>query len=92
MDSENFVIKRHRIMERLAERRAKELTSYPFRMAEDYGMNLPSWARLALTFASKGGVLSRVLEIGLPLAVPFLMKKKTFSLGRLVQQFFLPRS
>jgi hypothetical protein len=92
MDTENFIVSRHQILERLEERRRKDYTSYPFRIAEEYGVRLPSWARLALSFVTSGGVLSRFLEVGLPLALPFLVKKQMPSFGRLVQRFFSPKS
>ena len=88
MDTENFILERQRMIERLEARRAKDLSQYPFRMVEDYGMKLPSWARLALSFVSKGGILNRFIEIGVPLALPFLLKRETPSWGSLARRFF----
>jgi hypothetical protein len=88
MDTENFIVERNQIVERLEARRAKDLSNYPFRITEEYGVKLPSWARLALSFASGGGILNRFLEVGLPLALPFLIKRQVPSWGRLVQRFF----
>jgi hypothetical protein len=91
MDTENFILKRREILERLEARRVKDYTSYPFRIAEEYGVHLPSWARLALSFVTSGGLISKFLEVGLPLALPFLVKRQVPSLGRLVQRFFSPK-
>jgi len=92
MDTENFIVERHRLIERLEVRRAKDLSSYPFRMGEDFGIKLPSWARLALSFVSNGGLINRFLEVGVPLALPFLLKRQAPSWSRLVQRFFSPKA
>jgi len=92
MDTENFNLERSRLVERLQARRAAELTSYPFRMMDDYGVTLPPWARLALSFVTRGGALSRFLEVGLPLAVPFLFRKQMPFVERLVHRIFSPKS
>jgi hypothetical protein len=91
MDTEDFIVSRREILERLEERRKRDYTSYPFRIAEEYGIRLPSWARLALSFVTSGGLLSKFLEVGLPLALPFLVKRQIPSWGRLVQRFFSPK-
>ena len=92
MDTENFIVSRTELVERLQNRREKELQSYPFRMMEDYGVRLPAWARLAMSFMTRGGALSRLLELGLPLVVPFLFRKQMPFVDRLVQRFFSRKS
>ena len=92
MDTENFILKRHQLLERLEERRAKDLSAYPFRIGEDYGVKLPPWARFALSFMGRGGIINHLLEVGLPLAVPFLLKRQTPSWGRFVSRLFLPKA
>ena len=92
MDTEHFILERRELLERMEERRAKDLSSYPFKIGEDFGIKLPSWARLALSFAGRGGLLNRFLEVGIPLALPFLMKRQVPSWGRLVQRLFLPKA
>jgi hypothetical protein len=92
MDTENFILTRSRLVEQLQARRAKELASYPFRMMDDYGIKLPSWARLVLSFVTSGGALSRFLDVSLPLAIPFLFKKQLPLFDRLVQRIFSPKS
>jgi hypothetical protein len=92
MDTENFIVTRAEFLERLQSRRQKDLGSYPFRMIEDYGVKFPAWARLALSFVTRGGALARLMEMGLPLAVPFLFRKKMPFVERLVLRIFSPKS
>ena len=92
MDSENFILNRREILERLEVRRSKDLSTYPFRIGKDYGVQLPAWAQLVLSFASQNGILNRFLEVGLPVALPFLLKRQAPSWGRLVQRLFSPKS
>jgi hypothetical protein len=92
MDTENFIVERTRLAEQLQGRRAKDLSDYPFRMADDYGLSLPAWARLALSLVGKGSNFSKVIEVALPLAVPLLFRKKAPFLQRLVQGFFSRKS
>ena len=92
MDTENFILNRAQLVEQLQVRRARDLASYPFQMMRDYGINLPAWARLALSFVTQGGALNRLLDVGLPLAIPFLFKKQMPLIDRLVQRLFSPKS
>jgi hypothetical protein len=92
MDTEDFIVSRASLLERLQTRRAKDLTSYPFRMIEDYGVKFPAWTRLALSFITQGGALARLMEMGLPLVVPFLFRKKLPFMERLVLRIFSPKS
>src|SRR5207248_6763563 len=57
MDTENFIVSRASLLERLQARRQKDLTSYPFRMIEDYGVKFPAWTRLVLSFITQGGAV-----------------------------------
>jgi hypothetical protein len=88
MDTENFLLKRRALLERLEERRSKDLASYPFRMGDAWGIKLPGWVRWALTLVPTGGLVSRFIQIGLPLAVPFLFKKQTPLISRLLARLF----
>jgi hypothetical protein len=92
MDSENFIVTRSRLVEQLQARRARDLASYPFHMMDDYGIKLPAWARLVLSFVTRGGSLSRFLDVGLPLAVPYLFKKQLPLFDRIIQRIFSPKS
>jgi hypothetical protein len=92
MDTENFIVTRAELVERLQSRRQKDLSTYPFRMVEEYGMKMPAWARLVLSFVTQGGALARLMEMGLPLAVPFLFRKKMPFMERLVLRIFSPKS
>ena len=88
MDTKNFIVTRAELLESLQARRERSLGSHPFRMADDYGVRLPAWARLGLSFFTPGGAISRVLEFGLPLAVPLLFRKKESFANRLVRRIF----
>jgi hypothetical protein len=92
MDTEDFIVSRAGLLERLQTRRDKDLGGYPFRMIEDYGVKLPAWARLALSFVTQGGAFARLMEMGLPLAIPFLFRKKLPFMERLVLRIFSPKS
>jgi hypothetical protein len=92
MDAKNFILNRHQILVRLENRRQIDVTNYPFQMGKEYGIQLPAWARLALSVVTQGSVLSRFLQVGLPLAAPFLLRRQMPSWGRLVQRFFTPKS
>ena len=92
MDTENFIVSRASLLERLQARRQKDLSAYPFRMMEDYGVKFPAWTRLALSFVTRGGALARLMEMGFPLVVPFLFRKKLPFMERLVLRIFSPKS
>ncbi len=92
MDTKNFILARRELMDRLQARRARELSNYPFRMPDDFGVKLPTLARWALSFASQGGAISKMMEIGIPLAIPFLFRKKTSFMGRLLSRFVPPKA
>jgi hypothetical protein len=92
MDTKDFIVGRAELLERLQARRSRELSGYPFQMMNDYGVKLPAWARLALSFVTRGGALSHLLEVGLPLAVPFLFKKQMPFFERLVHRIFSLKS
>ena len=92
MDTADFILDRTRLTEQLQARRAKDLTSYPFRLMDDFGVKLSPWARLALSFVTRGGAINRLLEIGLPLAVPFLFKKQMPFFDRIVHRIFSRKS
>ena len=88
MDTENFLLRRRALVERLEERRSKNLSSYPFRIGEAWGIKLPVWIRWALSLVPSGGIINRFIQIGLPLAVPFLFKRQTPLISRLLARFF----
>ncbi len=92
MDTEDFIVSRASLLERLQTRREKDLGSYPFHMADYYGVKLPAWARLVLSFVTQGGAFARLLEMGLPLTIPFLFRKKMPFVERLVLRIFSPKS
>jgi hypothetical protein len=92
MDTEHFVLDSARISERLAARRSVTLSSYPSHAMERFGVQVPLWAKLALSFATRGGALSRLLEIGIPLAAPFLFRRQMPFLERLVHRIFSAKS
>ncbi len=92
MDTENFIVKRAELVEELQRRRMSDMGSYPFQLMKEYGVRLPTWARFALSFVTRGGVLSRMMEVALPLAVPFLLKKQMPFFDRLVHRIFSPKS
>ena len=94
MDTEHFIVRRHELIERLESRR---LVNYPnpFRMGETLGYKLPMLAQWVFSLAGNGGgMLGRFLEIGLPLAIPLLFRKKEQSsfIGRIAQRFFSPKA
>ena len=92
MDTENFIVKRAELVSELQRRRSMDLDAYPFRMVRDYGIKLPTWARLALSFVTRGGALSRMMELGIPLAFPFLFRKQMPFMERLVYRIFSHKS
>ncbi len=92
MDTEYFVVRRSELTELLQQRRALELTTYPFQMMEDYGVKLPAWARLGLSMFARGGLMGKFLELGIPLAAPFLFRKKMPFVSRLIQTIFSAKS
>jgi hypothetical protein len=92
MDTKDFIVGRAEITERLQGRRSRELSSYPLHMLDNYGVKLPAWAKLALSFVTRGGALSHLLEVGLPLAVPFIFKKQMPFFDRLVHRIFSLKS
>src|SRR5438132_532889 len=75
MDTEDFIVNRSRIMERLQARRATQLEFYPFRMMDHYGLRLPTWSREAETLMEihmtmqKGAREEGVAESGFRVAV-----------------------
>ena len=79
MDTENFLLRRRAILERLDERRSGNLSLYPFR--------IPTWVKWGLALASRGGIVSTLLELGLTVAAPLLLKKPLPFLGRLLSRF-----
>ena len=87
MDTENFLLRRRAILERLDQRRSRDPSGYPFRMGSVFGMKFPFWMKWGLSLATRGGVLSRLLEVGLTLAVPLLLKKQQPFLSRLLARF-----
>jgi len=56
-------------------------------MGSVFGMKFPFWMKWGLSLATRGGVLSRLLEVGLTLAVPLLLKKQQPFLSRLLARF-----
>ncbi len=92
MDTENFVLERSRIVERLDRRRSQDLTSFPFQFLGRAGIRFPAWARLAMSFISKESVISRFLEVGIPLAAPLLFRHKMPFVNKLVQSLFSRKS
>ena len=88
MDTEDYLLKRRALQERLAERRSKDLSRYPFRMGDALGVKLPTWIRLAFTLVPTSGMISRFIQFGLPLAAPYLFKKQPPLLNRLLARFF----
>jgi hypothetical protein len=49
-----------------------------------FGMKFPSWLKWGLAFAAQRGMITRMLQLGLTLATPFLIKKELPILGRLL--------
>lgn len=92
MDSENFILERNRLTTRMNDRRHERLEAYPFRMFQDMGLKMPVWARLALSFISRGSVMSRFLEVGLPLAAPFIFSRQLPLVDKLVHRIFSRKS
>jgi hypothetical protein len=92
MDTENFLLKRNALLERLGERRTKDLSLYPFQMGTSFGLKFPIWARLALSLVSRGGILSSLMQVALPLAAPFFLKRQPPIFIRLFDRFFPSRS
>lgn len=88
MDTEDFLLKRRPLLERLDARRSKDLSAYPFRMGGAFGLKLPVWARWALSLAPGGGLVSKLMQIGLPLAIPFFFKREPPLLNRILARFF----
>lgn len=92
MDTKDFIVSRTELVERMESRRRSDLSSYPFRMVEHYGVKFPAWARLALSFLSQGGALSRMMEISMPFVVPYIFRKQMPLVDRLVQRIFSRKS
>jgi len=87
MDTENFLLKRRAILERLEERRSRHPSGYPFRIGSLFGMKFPFWLKWGLSLASRQGAIVRLLEVGLTLAAPVLFMKKVPFLTRLLTRF-----
>ena len=92
MDTENFIVSRAQLVEQLQRRRSSDVDSYPFKLMRDYGIQLPVWARLGLSFMTRGGVVTRLMEIALPLTIPLLFKKQMPFFDRLVHRIFSRKS
>jgi hypothetical protein len=88
MDSEDFIVDRREIVARMEERRSRDVSSYPFQMGAGFGFQLPGWLRMALSFAPRGGLVSSLMQISLPLVAPFLLKKQIPLLSRLLTRFY----
>ena len=91
MDTEDFLLERRNLLERLSDRRARDLSSSPVRMARALGIEFPAWAKVLLSLAPNAGVLSGLMRIGLPLALPFLFKRKAPFFTRLLAHFYQPK-
>jgi hypothetical protein len=87
MDTKDFLLKRQAILERLDERRSRDPSAYPFQMGSIFGMKFPFWLKWGLSFATRGGVLSRLLQVGLTIAAPLVLKKQLPFLSRLLSRF-----
>ncbi len=87
MDTENFILRRRQVTDRLGTRRARELTAYPFILGGNSGFHLPGWARVALSFVPRGGLVTALMGSVLPLVAPFLMEKKSSILSRFLAHF-----
>ena len=92
MDTEDFLLKRRALQERMDERRAKDRSSFPFRIGDAFGFKLPSLIRWTLSFLPLGGFVSNLMSLGLPLAIPFFFKKKPPLVSRLLSRFFPSKS
>jgi len=92
MDTKDFILERAELMERMQDRRHRDLQEFPFRMIEDYGVKLPPWARLALSFISQGGALNRLMEISMPFVVPYFFRRQMPFMDRLVHRIFSRKS
>ena len=87
MDTENFLVRRRDLTERLYERRVRDRSTYPLPLGTHFGLELPLWARCALSLMPRGGLVSSLLQIGLPLAAPFVFRKKVPWINRLLTHF-----
>jgi hypothetical protein len=92
MDTENFILARAGLVAELQKRRSRDPETYSFRMFQGYGINLPSWAKLGLSFMTREGAIMRLMELGLPLALPFLYRRKMPFVERLFHRIFSPKA
>ena len=92
MDTENFILRRHVLLERLGERRSRDLSSYPFQIGNIWGVKMPIWLRWGLSLVPNGGLVSRLMQVALPLAVPFIFRKQAPLVTRLFDRIFPSKS
>jgi hypothetical protein len=85
MDTESFLLRRRAILEKLDERRARPASS-PYPMGGLFGMKFPFWLKWGLSLTSREGAMVRLLELGMTLAAPLLLKKKVPFLSRLLSR------
>jgi len=90
MDTENFLLKRRSLIERLESRRAQDLSAY--QGGSLFGLKLPMVARLALSMVPRGGIVTSLLQIGLPLAATFFLKKKPSFISGILARFLPSRA
>jgi hypothetical protein len=74
MDTENFLLKRRALLDRMEARR----------LANAGGVKLPAWMRWAIRLAPSGGVLGPLIQIGMPLVIPFLFRRQASWFSRLL--------
>jgi hypothetical protein len=87
MDTENFLLTRRAILDRLEDRRSRRPSANLFGMGGLFGLKLPFWLKWGLSLATEQGAIVRLLEVGLTLAAPFLLKKKAPFLNRVLARF-----
>lgn len=92
MDTKTFLVKRQILEARLIERRSADVSDLPFRLPAYFGVRLPVWSRLALSFASRRSSVGTLLGFLLPVASSFLLRKQRPYLSRILEFFFLSKA
>jgi len=87
MDSKDFLLKRRELLDRLETRRARDISTYPFRLGGAFGLKFPAWMRWLLTLVPVGGLAGGLMRVALPIALPFIFRKQPPLLDRLFACF-----